>query len=113
MNPANPQAPQPQALLYAPAEPTPQDYADALAQLGRQGQAGIRTPGALASNLAADALLQYGQARAQRQQAANGAFGSTPGPGLQPNDWRALLQPARANLYPSAYGAPADPTGGS
>ncbi len=38
-------------------QPTPQDYADALEAYGRQP---IRTPGALASNLAADAINRLG-----------------------------------------------------
>ncbi len=61
-----------QALLYAPEQATPQDYADALDQLGKQAQTGIRTPGALGSNLLADALLQYGQARARNAQQPSG-----------------------------------------
>ncbi len=70
--PANPNPPS-QGLLYSPYQPTPQDYADALDQLGKQAQTGIRTPGALASNLIADALLQYGQGRAQQARTAGDA----------------------------------------
>jgi hypothetical protein len=92
-NPTHPNSPS-QWLLYPQDQPTPQDYADALAQLGKQAPTNIRTPGALASNLMADALLQYGQGRAQRAQGASagngppdGAFASTVTPrrlGLAP-----------------------------
>ena len=75
MTPTNPYPTPNQALLYAPEQPTPQDYADALAQLGKQAQTGVRTPGALGSNLLADAILQYGQARARRAQFGGGANG--------------------------------------
>jgi hypothetical protein len=69
--PANPAAPnrgQPAAApakLHALIGPTPQDYADALDRLQRNAPNTIRTPGALATNLLADALDRYGQARAQ------------------------------------------------
>ena len=72
MNPTNPYPRPNPSLLYAPEQPTPQDYADALDQLGKQAQTGIRTPGALGSNLLADALLQYGQARARKAQQPSG-----------------------------------------
>ncbi len=54
-----------QALLYSP-HATPQDYADALGRLGPRQP--IRTPGALATNLVAEALNQYADARAGAKQ---------------------------------------------
>jgi hypothetical protein len=60
-----PFTPPSQQLLYPP---TPQDFADALEQLNKGAQTQIRTPGALASNLLAEALLQYGRNRASQQQ---------------------------------------------
>ena len=42
--PMNPYQPPRQPLAYSPYEATPEDYANALDQLGRQRQ--IRTPGA-------------------------------------------------------------------
>ena len=70
-----PNSPPSQQLLYPP---TPQEYADALEQLSRNAQTQIRTPGALTSNLLADALLQYGQDRAKRQQPYATVVGFTP-----------------------------------
>lgn len=71
MNPT-PFTPPNQTLLTSPCAPTQTDYADALDQLRKGAQTQIRTPGALASNLLADALLQYGQKRAQQGRASSG-----------------------------------------
>ncbi|MGA0603519.1 cell wall hydrolase [Caulobacter sp. KR2-114] len=60
------------ALQYATPATIPyvqhsQYLADALARMGEQGGQNIRTGGALASNLLAEALLQYGSRRANAQ----------------------------------------------
>ncbi len=103
MNPTNPYPRPNPSLLYAPEQPTPQDYADALDQLGKQAQTGIRTPSALGSNLLADAILQYGQARARKAQQPTGTIGvASPGP-------NPLLSPPNPNLWSAAHG----PTGGN
>ncbi len=68
----NPTTPSNRTTLLTPYAPTLTDYADALDQLGKTAQTQIRTPGALATNLLADALLQYGQKRAQQPQVSGG-----------------------------------------
>lgn len=60
----------------APLAATPQDYAAALARLNQQAQTGLRTPGALASSLGADALLRYAQGLAQQKAAQAPPAGS-------------------------------------
>ena len=79
----NPYQPPRQPLAYSPYEATPEDYANALDQLGRQRQ--IRTPGALATNLLAEALDRYGQHRAQaasvQQKAGSPAYTFDPSTG--------------------------------
>jgi len=64
------------AQSEAPLAATPQDYAAALARLSQQAQTGLRTPGALASSLGADALLRYAQGLAQQKTAQAPPAGS-------------------------------------
>jgi hypothetical protein len=64
------------AQTGAPLAATPQDYAAALARLSQQAQTGLRTPGALASSLGADALLRYAQGLAQQKAAQAPPAGS-------------------------------------
>jgi len=72
MIPTNP-PPNPalRTLLTSPYAATPQDYAEALLQYGRS-QPPIRTPGALAAHLLADAINAYQPPKAQGSNAPYG-----------------------------------------
>ena len=90
VNPApSPQPPRrvsPRPVLHATL--TPQDYADALLRLTSNASNQIRTPGALGTNLMADALLRFEQARAQAKLSApsSGQAPANPPPSVQNPD---------------------------
>lgn len=65
-----------QPVLASQYGPTAQDFANELAQLQKTAPGQIRTGGALASNLLADALLQYGERQAKQAEANQPASGT-------------------------------------